>query len=394
MLPMPIRRFLIAALALPLAFAAAAQAPQPPEVAAKNFLVLDLTTNQVLAERDADASVDPASLTKLMTAYIVFQALGEKKLTLEQALPVSQRAWAERKGGGSLMFIDTTMTPKVDELLRGLIVQSGNDAAVALAEGVGGTVEGFVTMMNRQAQAWGLKNTAFKNVAGLTEPGHRSSARDIAVVATHIVRDFPQYFPYYSQKEYKYNNINQPNRNLLLRRDPTVDGMKTGFTEGAGYCLLATAQREFPNLGPSGGAGKRRIMTVLLNTTSMEARANESQKLLNWGFQAFETVRLFDDAKAVVTAPVWKATQPTVALGPAGGVFVSVPRGEGGKLQTKVERTDPLVAPLAKGQRVGRIQVTTAGGAPVADVPLVLLEPVVEAGLFGRAWDAIRLWVK
>ena len=391
---MPIRRFLLAFLALPLAFAAAAQSPQPPEVAAKSFLVLDLTTSQVLAERDADASIDPASLTKLMTAYVVFQALNEKKLTLEQALPVSQRAWAERKGGGSLMFIDTTMTPKVDELLRGLIVQSGNDAAVALAEGVAGTVEGFVTMMNRQAQAWGLKNTTFKNVAGLTEPGHRSSARDMATVATHIVRDFPQYFPYYSQKEYKYNNINQPNRNLLLRRDPTVDGMKTGFTDGAGYCLLATAQREFPNLGPNGGAGKRRIMTVLLNTTSMEARANESQKLLNWGFQAFETVRLFDDAKAVVTVPVWKATQATAALGTAGGVFVSVPRGEGGKLQTKVERTEPLVAPLAKGQRVGRIQVSTAGGAPVIEVPLVVLENVAEAGIFGRAWDAIRLWVK
>ena len=391
---MPIRRFLLAFLALPLAFAAAAQSPQPPEVAAKSFLVLDLTTSQVLAERDADASIDPASLTKLMTAYVVFQALNEKKLTLEQALPVSQRAWAERKGGGSLMFIDTTMTPKVDELLRGLIVQSGNDAAVALAEGVAGTVEGFVTMMNRQAQAWGLKNTTFKNVAGLTEPGHRSSARDMATVATHIVRDFPQYFPYYSQKEYKYNNINQPNRNLLLRRDPTVDGMKTGFTDGAGYCLLATAQREFPNLGPNGGAGKRRIMTVLLNTTSMEARANESQKLLNWGFQAFETVRLFDDAKAVVTVPVWKATQATAGLGTAGGVFVSVPRGEGGKLQTKVERTEPLVAPLAKGQRVGRIQVSTAGGAPVIEVPLVVLENVAEAGIFGRAWDAIRLWVK
>jgi len=393
-LPASLMRKTLAALALPLAFAAAAQAPQPPEVAAKSFLVLDLTTNQVLAERDADASADPASLTKLMTAYVVFQALRDKKLTLEQALPVSQRAWAERKGGGSLMFIDTTMTPKVDELLRGLIVQSGNDAAIALAEGVAGSVETFVTMMNRQAAAWGLKNTAFKNVAGLTEPGHRSTARDIGVVAMHIVRDFPEYFPYYAQKEYRYNNITQPNRNLLLRRDPTVDGMKTGFTDGAGYCLLATAQREFPNLGPNGGAGKRRIMTVLLNTTSMEARANESQKLLNWGFQAFETVRLFDDAKAVVTVPVWKGTQRTAGLGPAGGVFVSVSRGEGGKLQTKVERSDPLVAPLAKGQRVGRITVATAGGAPVIEVPLVVLEAVEEAGIFGRAWDAIRLWVK
>jgi D-alanyl-D-alanine carboxypeptidase (penicillin-binding protein 5/6) len=389
-----LRRVLLAVVVVPLAFAARAQAPQPPEVAAKSYLVLDLTTNQTLAERNADAQVDPASLTKLMTAYVVFTALREKKLTLEQALPVSTRAWGERKGGGSLMFIDTTMTPKVDELLRGLIVQSGNDAAVALAEGVGGSVDVFVGMMNRQAQAFGLKNTTYKNVAGLTEPGHRSSARDIATVASHIVRDFPEYFPYYSQKEYKYNNINQPNRNLLLRRDSSVDGMKTGYTEAAGYCLLATAQREFPNLGPAGGAGKRRIMTVVLNTTSMEARANESQKLLNWGFQAFDTVRLFDDGKAVVTTPVWKGQANEAKLGPASALFVSVPKGEGGKMQTKVERTDPLVAPLAKGQRVGTIKVTTAAGTPVVDVPLVVMVGVEEAGWLGRAWDAIRLWVK
>ena len=227
---------------------------------------------------------------------------------------MSMRAWAERKGGGSLMFIDTTMHPKVDELLRGLIVQSGNDAAVALAEGVGGSLDVFVGMMNRQAQAWGLKNTAFKNVAGLTEAGHRSTARDMASIAAHIIRDFPEYFPYYSMKEYRYNNITQPNRNLLLRRDPTVDGMKTGYTEAAGYCLLATAQREFPNLGTAGGAGKRRILTVVLNTTSMEARANESQRLLNWGFQAFDTLRLFDDGKPIATVPVWKGTDREARL--------------------------------------------------------------------------------
>lgn len=392
-LRLPARSFFVA-LCLSVAFTASAQAPQPPEVAAKSFLVLDLTTNQVLAERNADAAMDPASLTKLMTAYIVFQALRDKKLALTQAMPVSKRAWSERRGGGSLMFIDTTMTPTVDELLRGVIVQSGNDASVALAEGVAGSVDAFVTMMNRQAQAWGLKNTTFKNVTGLTEAGHRSTARDIAAIATHIVRDFPEYFPYYSIKDYTYNHIAQPNRNLLLRRDPTVDGMKTGFTEGAGYCLLATAQREFPNLGANGGAGKRRVMTVVLATTSMEARANESQKLLNWGFQAFETVRLFDDGKAMVTTPVWKGKQSTATLGPAAGVFVSVPRGDGAKLQTKIERTDPLVAPLTKGQRVGRILVGTAGGSPILEVPLVVLEPVEEAGIFGRAWDAIRLWVK
>jgi len=381
--------FLLAAVTL-----AAAQAPQPPEVAAKSYIVLDLTTRQTLAEREADASADPASLTKLMTAYIVFQALREKKLTLEQALPVSKLAWSERKGGGSLMFIDTTMTPKVDELLKGLIVQSGNDAAVALAEAVGGSVDVFVGMMNKQAQAWGLKNTAFKNVTGLTEPGHRSTARDMGVIAAHIISDFPEYFPYYSIKDYKYNNIAQPNRNLLLRRDPTVDGMKTGYTEAAGYCLLATAQREFPNLGPAGGAGKRRIMTVVLNTISMEARASESQKLLNWGFQAFDTVRLFDDGKPIVTPQVWKGTANVAKLGASGAIYVSVPRGEGAKLQTKVERSDPLVAPLAKGQRVGRILVSSAAGTPIADVPLVVMEPVEQSGLFGRAWDAIRLWLK
>ena len=382
-------------LSLFIAGTAVAQAPQPPEVAAKSFLVLDVTSNQVLAERDADAPADPASLTKLMTAYVVFAAIKDKKLTLEQTLPVSKRAWDERKGGGSLMFIDTTMTPKVDELLRGLIVQSGNDAAVVLAEGVAGTVEQFVAMMNRQAQAFGLKNTTFKNVAGLTEAGHKSTARDLAVIATHIIRDFPDLFAYDSIKEYRYNNITQPNRNLLLRRDPTVDGMKTGYTEAAGYCMIATAQREFPNLGVGGTSpGKRRVLTVLLNTTSMEARANESQKLLNWGFQSFDAMRMFDDAKPIVTPEVWKGRDKLAKLGAEGGLVVTVPKGEGGKLLTKIDRIDPLVAPLTKGQRVGTIKVTTASGAPVVNVPLVVLEPVEQAGIFGRAWDAVRLWIK
>ena len=389
------KRLVPLALLLVVATAAFGQAPQPPEVAAKSFLVLDLTSNQSLAERDADASADPASLTKLMSAYLVFTAIKDKKLALDQKLPVSKRAWDERKAGGSLMFIDTTMTPTVDELLRGEIVQSGNDAAVVLAEAVGGTLDQFVAMMNRQAAAFGLKNTTFKNVTGLTESGHRSTARDLAVIATHIIRDFPEFFAYYSIKDYKYNNIVQPNRNLLLRRDPTVDGMKTGYTEAAGYCLIATAQREFPNLGANGsGPGKRRLLTVVLNTTSMQARANESQMLLNWGFQAFDTMRLFDEAKPIVTPEVWKGKEKLAKLGAAGGLFVTVPKGEGGKLQTQVERTDPLVAPLLKGQRVGTIKVSTASGAPVLNVPLVVLEPVEQAGILGRAWDALRLWIK
>jgi D-alanyl-D-alanine carboxypeptidase (penicillin-binding protein 5/6) len=381
------KRFLAFVLAATLAVSASAQAPQPPEVAAKSYLLLDMTSNQVLAERDADAAADPASLTKLMTAYIVFNAVKEKRLALTQPIPVSKRAWEERKGGGSLMFIDTTMTPTVDELLHGVIIQSGNDASVALAEAVGGTLDGFVGMMNRQAQAWGLKNTSFKNVTGLTESGHKSTARDLAVIATHIITDHPDFYTYYSIKDYKYNNIAQPNRNLLLRRDPTVDGMKTGYTEAAGYCLIASAQRDFPN-------GKRRLLSVVLNTTSMEARASESQKLLNWGFQAFDDLRLFDVNKPMATAQVWKGKANEVKLGAANAVFVSVPRGEGNSLQTKIERTDPLVAPLQKGQRVGTLKVTTAAGAKVTEVPLVVMDGVEQAGIFGRAWDAMRLWIK
>jgi serine-type D-Ala-D-Ala carboxypeptidase (penicillin-binding protein 5/6) len=252
---------------------------------------------------------------------------------------------------------------------------------------VGGTLDGFVGMMNRQAQAWGLKNTSFKNVTGLTEAGHKSTARDLAVIATHIITDHPDFYTYYSIKDYKYNNIAQPNRNLLLRRDPTVDGMKTGYTEAAGYCLIASAQRDFPN-------GKRRLLSVVLNTTSMEARASESQKLLNWGFQAFDDLRLFDVNKPMATAQVWKGKANEVKLGAANAVFVSVPRGEGNSLQTKIERTDPLVAPLQKGQRVGTLKVTTASGAKVTEVPLVVMDGVEQAGIFGRAWDAMRLWIK
>ena len=381
------KRLIAFFLSTALAGASLAQAPQPPELAAKSYLLLDLSSNQTLAERNADAPSDPASLTKLMSAYVVFTAIREKKLALEQKLSVSKRAWDERKGGASLMFIDTTMTPTVDELLRGEIVASGNDAAVALAEGVAGTIDQFVAMMNRQAQAWGMKNTVFKNVTGLTEAGHKSTARELALVATRIIRDFPEFYAYYAIKEYKYNNITQPNRNLLLRRDPSVDGMKTGYTEAAGYCLIASAQRDFPN-------GKRRLLSVVLNTTSMAARADESQKLLNWGYQAFDAIRLFEDGKPMATVPVWKGKANEAKLGAAGAVFVTVPKGEGGKLQTRIERTDPLVAPLAKGQRVGTLKVSTAAGTAVLDVPLVALDGVEQAGIFGRAWDAMRLWIK
>ena len=375
-------------LALASMTAALAQAPQAPEVAAKAYWLLDLGSDQVLAERSADTQADPASLTKLMTAWLVFDALKANKLTLTQTLPVSLRAWGERKGGGSLMFIDPKMTPTVDELLRGMIAVSGNDAAVALAEGVAGNLDVFVGMMNRQAQAWGLKNTQFKNVTGLTEAGHYSSARDMGLIAAHVLRDFPEpYATYYALRNYTFNNIKQDNRNMLLGRDPSIDGMKTGYTDAAGYCLIASAQRELPN-------GKRRLVSVVMGAASREGRASESQKLLNWGYTAWDSVRLFDAGKPVVTVPVWKGQQPTAALGSLQAVMITVPKGEGDKLKTSVQRTDPLVAPLAKGQRVGTLEVSTAAGSKLASLPLVVLAPVAQAGLLGRAWDSIRLWIK
>jgi serine-type D-Ala-D-Ala carboxypeptidase (penicillin-binding protein 5/6) len=384
------KRILLALAGALLATTVAAQTPQPPEIAARQYILIDLASNQVLAERDADAQAEPASLTKLMTAYLVFNALRDKKLALEQPLSVSQRAWAKRRGGGSLMFIDTTMKPTVNELLHGLIVQSGNDAAVALAEGVGGTVEEFVASMNRQATAWGLKNTRFVNPDGLTETGHYSSARDVALVAAKIIQEHPNFYPMYSVRQYTYNNIKQDNRNLLLGRDPTVDGMKTGMTDAAGWCLVASAVRDTP-------AGKRRLVSVVLGTASREARAAESQKLLNWGWQAWDAVRLFDSGKPLATVPVWKGAVAEAKLGPGvpgGALVVTVPRGEGDKIRTVVERTDPLVAPLVAGQAVGQIKVTTASGTPITSVPLVAQEAVPLAGIFGRAWDSIRLWIK
>jgi len=361
-----------------------------PAVQANPHIVIDAASGKVLSAEDATRPWYPASLTKLMTAYVVFNAIKDKRLSLEQALPVSQRAWDERKGGASVMFIDTTMTPKVEELLRGMIIQSGNDASVALAEGVSGSVEQFVDQMNRQVQAWGLKNTQFRNVTGMSESGHHSSARDVAAVAARVIREHPQFYPLYAIRQYTYNNIRQDNRNLLLGRDPSVDGMKTGYTESAGYCLVASSARATPG-------GQRRLLSVVLGTDSREARASESQKLLNWGWTAWDAVRLFEPGRTIVSAPVWKGEAREVSLvaeTPGGGLWVSVPKGEGDKLRTAVERTEPLLAPLVAGQRVGTIKVTTAGGAAVATVPLVVQQPVPLAGFFGRTWDALRLWIR
>jgi serine-type D-Ala-D-Ala carboxypeptidase (penicillin-binding protein 5/6) len=380
-------RALAAPLLALLCFAAGAQVPQPPELSARNFLVMDVTANQILAGRDIDAPVEPASLTKLMATYLVFDALRSKKIDLKQALPVSVRAW---KQPGSRMFIDPKMQVPVDDLIKGMVVQSGNDATVALAEGVGATVEHFVELMNQQAKALGMKNTSYKNVDGLPEPGHVTTVRDLSILSTRLLQDFPEYVPYFAIKKYRYQGTptaNDTNRNTLLFRDPTVDGLKTGHTDSAGYCLIATAKRDFPNL-PG-----RRVLAIVLGATSESVRTDEAQKLLNWGYTAFEDIKLFDADQAVATPEIWKGSQPTVKLGRTRAVVVAVPAGAAARVKTQVSRPDPLVAPLVKGQQVGVLKVSS-GDQALLDIPLVALETVDQAGVLGRAWDAIRLWIK
>jgi D-alanyl-D-alanine carboxypeptidase (penicillin-binding protein 5/6) len=344
-----------------------AQQVQPPEVAARAYLVLDITANQILAAKDIDSPIEPASLTKLMTAYLVFDALRAKKIDLKQTLGVSERAW---KMPGSRMFIDPKMKVPVEDLIKGMIVQSGNDATVALAEGVGGTVERFVQMMNERAKILGMKSTSFTNPEGLTEPGHSTSARDLSLLATRLLQD------------------------LLLFRDPSVDGLKTGHTAAAGFCMIATAKRDVPGLGVQGAQGNRRLMAIVLGAASENARATEAQKLLNWGYTAFEVVKLFDAAQPVVSPPVWKGKSNVVNLGRPEAIVVAVPAGSGAKLKTQVVRPNPLVAPFRRGQAIGTLRVTAANDVVVAEVPLLALDAVDEAGVLGRAWDSIRLWIK
>jgi D-alanyl-D-alanine carboxypeptidase (penicillin-binding protein 5/6) len=336
---------------------------------------------------DADKPIEPASLTKLMTAYIVFDALKAKKISLQQTFGVSERAW---KMPGSRMFIDPKMKVPVEDLIKGMIVQSGNDATMALAEGVGGTVEHFVQMMNAQAKVLGMKSTGYKNAEGLTEPGHTTTARDLSILASRLMQDFPEYVAYYAIKKYRYPGTpaaNETNRNLLLFRDPSVDGLKTGHTDAAGFCLIATAKRDAP------GVGQRRLLSIVLGASSENARATETQKLLNWGYTAFDAIKLFDANQAVVTPNVWKGQGSQVKLGRFAPIVVAVPAGAAGRIQTQVARPEPLVAPLNRGQAVGALKVTL-DQKPLVDVPLLVLETVEQAGFMGRAWDAVRLWVK
>ncbi|MEY3991844.1 MAG: hypothetical protein RIS04_607 [Pseudomonadota bacterium] len=369
------------------AVAARAQMPKPPEIAARAYLLLDVTANQVLAAKDQDMPVEPASLTKLMTAYLVFDALRAQKITLKQTLPVSTKAW---KMPGARMFIDPKMQVPVEDLIKGMTVQSGNDATMALAEGVGGSAEHFVELMNAQASAMGMKNTRYKNPEGLAEAGQVTTARDLGVLAMRLMRDFPNELAYYAIKKYSYPGTpeaNSNNRNLLLFRDPSVDGLKAGHTDAAGYCLVATAKRDFPNVG------SRRLLTIVLGAESENARANEAQKLLNWGYTAFDAVKLFDAAQPVASPKIWKGKTDTVVLGSPLPLVVAVPAGSAAQIKTQVVRPDPLVAPVAKGQTLGTLKVMR-GDEALLNVPLVALSGVEQTGVLGQAWDALRLWIK
>lgn len=347
-----------------------------PHMAAKSFVLVDFPTGQTLTSQNPDERIDPASLTKLMTAYVVFEAIKQKKLSLTQTLPVSVKAW---KAEGSRMFIQPDMPVTVDELLHGVIIQSGNDASIALAEGVAGSEDLFAEVMNSKAVQFGLKNTHFINATGLPNKEHYSTAHDIALIASAIIRDFPEFFPLYSQKEYTYNKITQPNRNRLLWQDKFVDGMKTGHTEAAGFCLVSTAKRD-----------DRRLISVVLGTASDNARTVESQKLLNYGFQFFDTKRLYQKGQSVATLEVFKGETKTVSAGFQRDLFLTLPRDQFAKLKATLATTQPLLAPLAAGQKVGTMKVTL-DDKTVDEFPVVALQDVPAAGFFGRTWDSIRL---
>ena len=360
--------------------AAQAQPPARPLLAAKAWVLADLTSGQVLAEEKAEERFAPASLTKLMTAYVVFGALRAGALSASLPVQVSERAW---RAGGSRMFLEPGSTVSVEDLLRGLVVQSGNDAALALAEALAGSEAAFVDLMNREATRLGLASTRFANATGFSAPGHQSTARDLALLAGALIRDFPQeYARHYAQKEFRYNGIAQMNRNRLLWLDPSVDGVKTGFTQDAGYCLVASSQR-----------GGRRLVSVLLGADSESARAQESQRLLNWGFQNFDGVRLYAPGEAVKSIQVWKGAAAQVRAGFAHGLVVTVPKGEAERLRAELTTLPPVLAPVALGQKVGSLRVTL-GDELLDEYPVAALERVAEAGWFGRAWDTLRLWFR
>jgi D-alanyl-D-alanine carboxypeptidase (penicillin-binding protein 5/6) len=354
--------------------------PTPPALAVKTWLLVEAASGQELAAQGADERIEPASLTKLMSAYLTFDAIRQGTIKLDQTVMVSEKAW---RTPGSRMFIKVNTQVPVEDLIKGMIVQSGNDASVALAEAIAGSEEDFAQMMNREAQRLGMKNSNFRNASGMPDPQHYPTARDLIVLTSALIRNFPEeYAKYYSMKEFRHNNITQLNRNRLLQLDPTVDGVKTGHTDAAGFCLIASSKR-----------GDRRLFSVVIGAASDEVRTRESLKLLNYGFQSFDAVRLYGKDQPVSNLRVWKGTQSTVKAGFRNDFVIAVPKGTPpSRIKAELSSQQPLLAPVAAGQIVGKLQISLDDKPYGDEYPVVAIEAVPVAGFFGRMVDTVRLW--
>lgn len=351
--------------------------PSPPQVSAKSYILMDATSGEIIVEHNSSEQLPPASLTKMMTAYIVESEVAQGNINLFDEVPVSVKAW---KTGGSKMFIKEGTKVLLEDLLKGVIIQSGNDASIALAEYVAGSEGAFADIMNQQAAVLGMRGSYFKNATGLPDEEHQSTAFDLAILARAIINDFPEQYALYSEKYFTYNNIRQPNRNRLLWRDKSVDGLKTGHTEAAGYCLVASAERD-----------GMRLISVVMGTNSEDARARETQKLLNYGFRYYETHALYDAGHALTNARIWSGASDEVSMGVADQVVVTIPRGQKSELQAQMDIEPVIKAPLSVGDELGRL-VVKLDDKIIVNEPLVALNSVEEGSFFKRIWDWIKLF--
>nr|WP_304526709.1 D-alanyl-D-alanine carboxypeptidase family protein [Halomonas sp. I5-271120] len=352
--------------------------PSPPSLAASSWILMDADTGEVLVSHNADERLPPASLTKLMTAYLVEHELSRGNIARDDQVLVSEKAW---RTGGSRMFIQEGSQVSVDQLLKGVIIQSGNDASVALAEHIAGGESAFADLMNQQADRMGMVNTHFANATGLPHEDHYSSAHDLSLLARHIINDYPEQYKVYAEKEYTYNDIRQPNRNRLLWRDSSVDGLKTGHTEAAGYCLVASAKRD-----------DMRLISVVMGTNSDEARAQESQKLLSYGFRFYETMELYPQGAVLATPRIWGGEKNNLRLGVDREVRMTVPRGRGEELAARLNLPASIDAPVEAGERLGTLEIKL-GDEVIGERPLVALESIDQGGIFKRLLDSVRRFI-
>lgn len=359
--------------------ATAMQRPVPaaPKIGARSYILIDYHSGKTLAEREPDNTVAPASITKLMTAYVVFSELKSGNISLDEQVNISEKAW---RTTGSRMFVEVGKSVSVENLLKGMIIQSGNDASVALAEHIAGGEDTFAQFMNQYAKKLGMNNTNFMNCTGLPHKNHYTTARDISILARNLINNFPEYYPLYSQKSFTFNNITQHNRNKLLWQDKYVDGLKTGYTEDAGYCLAASAERE-----------GMRLVSVVLGTNSVKARAKQSQQLLNYGFRFFETKLLYSGSEARLSANVWKGESDKFKLGIKDDLFITIPRGQYKFLKASTTLDNQITAPINKGQKFGMVTIKLDENV-IAERPLIALENVNEGGIWNRMVDSVKLW--